>query len=115
MEKESIKATVEPVKQNKIQFIKDEYGEMIPYLPYVNLNNYTDVFFKFVLRRLTTAINQQRPTANLFYYGPNKLATIPKQKFEEQLTTLIDHYVALEDYESAGKCKVLIEKHKMNP
>lgn len=51
----------------------------------------------------------------IFHFNnPQKIATIDSEKYQSQLTTMMDWFVATEDYESAGECRDLIRQLTIN-
>jgi hypothetical protein len=74
-----------------------------------------ELIFKFVLKRLQRAIQNNLPVANLFQLGSShKMVQVSKKNFETQLTSLMDWFVKTEDYESASNCRDLIRQIKVN-
>lgn len=86
-------------------------------VPAVNyfLNTNLDVAFKYLMERMKTAVNKNLPVIDLFRVGktPN-IARIEKKDFEKYILEMQQYYVKAEEYENAGMCNKLLDRHRMN-
>lgn len=74
---------------------------------------HTDLVFRYILKRVGTAISRDMPSINLFRFG-KKVAKIERHNYDEQLQKMMRFFVNTENYELAAKCRDLLDRHTRN-
>lgn len=72
------------------------------------------VVYKYLLKRLKTAIHSNMDSITIFQFSSQKSAEIEKSKYDSQLNIMMKWFVETEDYESAGKCRDLLRHLAIN-
>lgn len=79
------------------------------------IDNNRDVFYGYLLSHLTSAIDNGESSITLFQFEDGSRVTeINRDQFQEQLTMMMNWYVSVENYESAGECRDLIRRLVVN-
>jgi AAA+ ATPase superfamily predicted ATPase len=75
----------------------------------VFLKDNPDVLHKFLFKKISDALKKNQYEAKLFYLGNRKtLASLRFEDFGSVLEESMKHFIHLEDYEMAAKCKEVL-------
>ncbi len=102
-----------PKAKPSIRLIRGERIIILPFddpkmlAPFAEANQ--DMVYRYMLTRFQSAFKYKKSTVVLFQFGnTKKIAQITSDKFETQLTKMLEFFVKIEDYESATQCRDLI-------
>lgn len=98
--------------------IKILNGERIIVLPFEDparlidfINGHKNMVYQYMLKRFEIATHNKKNSVVLFQFGNSKkMAQVLPAGYTLQLTRMLQHFVQIEDYESASRCRDLIGK-----
>jgi hypothetical protein len=108
-----------PIVQEKAKpAIKLLNGERIIGLPFEDpaqltefIESHKNMVYRYMLKRFELAIQNKKKNVVLFQFGNSKkIARVLPEGYRLQLTKMLQHFVQIEDYESASRCRDLIGK-----
>ena len=70
-------------------------------------------FYKFTLKKMGKAIDENKKDVNLMILERNKLASVKREHFSNGLQKALEYFVEAEDYESATLCRDYLNKLKI--
>ena len=74
-----------------------------------------EIIWKFMFRKLKKAIETEKEKVYLFRVeGIPYVALIKQEDYINSLTSIMEHFVKVEEYETAKECQNLIDLHKIN-
>ncbi len=107
------KPIVSPKAKPSIRIIRGERIVVLPFddpamlVPFAEANK--QMVYVYMLFRFVTALKKKKSSVILFQFGnTKKIAQITPDKFEAQLTKMLNFFVKTEDYESATQCRDLL-------
>lgn len=104
-----------------IREIESQSGDKVIVLPIEDslfvpfVKKFSNVVYKFVLRRLKMAISNNLNSIDLFQLKKSgNLARVSQHNYEKELNVMMNYFIKTEEYEYAGVCRDLIKKIKSN-
>lgn len=70
-------------------------------------------FYKFTLKKIGKAIDENKKNVVLLILEANRVASVKEEHFPTGLQNALDHFIEVEDYESATLCRDYLNKLKI--